>query len=218
MEGLSNKIADVLADRYFMWRWLLALGFLFMLIFSVRTLTTAPRLWIDEAKNIEIAQSFNTEGKFDMQVAPGQFTNVPYLIQSTGYPVTGSLAVFFRIFGFGLVQARVFMLLWMIATVLVLYRFLKHLFGERAAVLAVLLVVTFASFYDNGRAMMGEIPGFFFLISGLYFWFCRESLPKAGLLLALAVVTTPSVYLLIIPALVLALVFRTGRVKNILIL
>lgn len=210
MDGLNQ----IFRKHFSIWHALLVAAFLFMLVFSVRHLTTAPRLWIDEAKNIEIAESFNTSGVFDMELAPGYFTGVPHLLQSTGYPVTAPLALVFKIFGFGFVQARVYMILWMIATVLVLYLFLKRLFGEQPAVFAVLLVVTFASFYDNGRAMMGEIPGFFFLVSGLYYWFCRDSLPNAGLLLGLAVVTKPSVYLLIIPTLFLVLIFRKAGLKN----
>jgi hypothetical protein len=196
------------------WPVCLATAFLFMLVFSLCHLTTEPRLWLDEAKNIEIAESFNTSGRLDMEISPGTFTGVAHLLQSTGYPVTVPLALVFKIFGFGLVQARLYMLLWMFAVVGILYIFLRNLFGNRFAVLATLLVVTFASFYDNGRPMMGEIPGFFFLLCALYFWLCRDSLWKAGVLFGLAVVSKPSVYLLIIPALFLTFLFRKNRFKN----
>lgn len=213
-----NNLTEIFGKQFTLWRALLFTGFLFMLVFSLRHLTTEPRFWLDEAKNIEIAQSFNTSGRFDMEIAPGVFTGVPHLLQSTGYPVTAPLALVFKIFGFGLAQARIYMLLWMFSAIGVLYLFLKNLFEERFAVLAVLLVVTFASFYDNGRPMMGEIPGFFFLVSALYFWLCRESFWKAGLLFGLAVVAKPSVFLLIIPALFLALIFRKDGFKKLIVI
>ena len=105
------------------WSWLLLGAFLFTVIFSVWHLTTAPRLWLDEAKNIELAESFATAGKLDIEIAPGIFTGAPHLLQSTGYPATLPLALFFKIFGFGLAQARIYMLLWILATLAILYLF-----------------------------------------------------------------------------------------------
>lgn len=201
-----------------LWRVVLVLSFLFVMVYSIPRLTTAPRLWLDEAKNIELAQSFNSAWRLDMEIAPGQFTGVPHLLQSTGYPVTIPLAFIFKIFGMNFTAARLYMLVWIFVTLCALYHFLKNMFGERHAVLGLALIVSFASFYDNGRTIMGEIPGFFFLISGLYFWLFRGSLWQAGLLLGLAVVCKPSIYFILIPTLVIVLGLRSGWFKNISIL
>ncbi|MSU54989.1 MAG: hypothetical protein EXS46_00435 [Candidatus Taylorbacteria bacterium] len=216
MENYFDKLY-LFGKRFPLRSFFLLSGFLFMILFSLFHLTTQPRLWLDEAKNIEIAQSFNTSGKFDMELSLGHFSEVPHLLQSTGYPVTIPLALTFRIFGFGLVQARLFMLAWMIVAMLVSFILLKKIIGFRSAVFSILLIVTFASFYDNGRPMMGEIPGFLFLVSGLYYWLCRQSPWIAGGFFSLAVVSKPSVYLLIIPTLFFVLIFRGQRIKNLMV-
>ena len=147
---------------------ILAAILLFVFAVSLPTLTTRPRLWADEAKSIELALNFERFGALDMQTAPGEFSGVAHLLQSTGYPVTVPLAGIFSLFGFGMTQARLFMLLWMIAALCVIFFFLRRLFGAREALFALALIATFASFHDNGRTVVGEIPGFLFLLMGLW--------------------------------------------------
>ena len=55
---------------------------------SFPVLTTWPRVWIDEGKDIELARGFLNAGKLDIEIAPWQFSGVASLLQSTGYPVT----------------------------------------------------------------------------------------------------------------------------------
>jgi len=74
-----------------------------------------------------------------------------------------------------------------------------------------LLVATFASFYGSGRTVVGEIPGFFFLLIGLYFLFEKKSCAVAGIFLGLAVVTKPSVFGLLLPVLFIVLLLRPRR-------
>ena len=185
-----------------------------MTLYSVQTLTTRPRLWIDEAKSIELARNFAAAGHLDIQTAPASFSEVSPLLQSTGFPVTLSLAVVFEIFGFGLATARVVMLIWMIVAVIAFIHLGVRLFGWDRALAAATLLVTFASLYDNGRTVVGEIPGFVFLLTGLYVWLYSEKSHTqyhAGLWWGLAVVTKPSVFGLIIPTIVVVcLVERTS--------
>jgi len=146
---------------------LLALIILGVVIFSVSTLTTKPRLWTDEGLNLELARNFLLYGKLDITVAPGVFSGVSFLLQPTGYPLTVPLAGFFKIFGFGLVQARLAMLGLMAFMLWLVYRFCRRLFGEEAALISMALIATFGPFYGNGRCTTGEIAGFIFLILGL---------------------------------------------------
>jgi 4-amino-4-deoxy-L-arabinose transferase-like glycosyltransferase len=141
----------------------------FVIIFSVSTLVTKPRFWTDEAVSIHIARSFLTHGILSPQITPDSFLEPAYLIQSTGYPVTVSLAGFFKIFGYGLYQARVFMILWIIIALSAVFFLAKKLFGETQACFSLLLIASFASFYGSGRTVVGEIPGFAFLLAGFYF-------------------------------------------------
>src|SRR3989338_10109557 len=225
---------------------ILAAILLFVLAVSLPTLTTRPRLWADEAKSIELALNFERFGMLDMQTAPGELSGIPHLLQSTGYPVTAPLAGIFSLFGFSMTVARTYMLFWMIAALCGIFFFLRRLFGVREAIFAIALIATFASFHDNARTVVGEIPGFLFMIIGLWvllfhfqydenhLFFESASEPAkrevrygnvgewineviafervktrkkqmilvaiAGLFFGLAVVTKPSIYMAILPA------------------
>lgn len=181
---------------------------LFVVVFSYSPLLNKPRLWTDEAVSIDIARSFLDYGVLSPQIAPDTFYEFPHLIQSTGYPVTVSLATFFKLFGYGLYQARIFMLIWILATLATLYISGCRIFGKRQTVLAILLFISFASFYGSGRTVVGEIPGFIFLILGLYIAFTRSGFFWSGIFWGLAVVTKPSVFGLIIPTVFLTLLFE----------
>ncbi len=184
------------------------LAILFVIAVSVPVLNTKPHLWADEAKSIELARNFADYGKLEIQTAPGEFTGFPQVLQSTGYPVTVPLALVFRLFGFGLTQARIYMLLWMALFLVVGYMFSRRLSGNWQAIAALFLIVSFASFYDSGRTVVGEIPGMVFLILGLYFWLFRNAYYWSGFWLGLSVVTKPSVFGLIIPAIALFLLLE----------
>lgn len=179
-----------------------------VLVVSFSTLTTKPRLWIDEAKSIELARSFLKFGKLDIETAPGEFTGFPEILQSTGYPVTVPLAIFFKLFGYGLVQARIYMLIWMVIVLSTTFIVARRLFGDWLALGSVLLIATFASFHDSGRTVVGEIPGFVFLLFGIYFWLIRSNYFWTGLWWGLAVVAKPSVYTWIIPTICLVLLLE----------
>mgnify|MGYP001618123397 CR=1 FL=1 len=170
---------------------------------SFSVLTTWPRVWIDEGKDIELARGFLNAGKLDIEMAPGQFSGVASLLQSTGYPVTVPLAGVFKLFGYGFEQARAYMLLWALIAIATVFFVSRKFLGNFNAIFSVLLIVTFASFYDSGRAVVGEIPGFVFLMAGLYFALYKDSYNKSGLFIGLSIVSKPSVFTWILPALVL---------------
>ena len=194
---------------------ILAAILLFVLAVSLPTLTTRPRLWADEAKSIELALNFERFGMLDIQTTPGEFSGIPHLLQSTGYPVTVSLAGIFSLFGFSMTAARPHMLFWGIAAFCGLFFFLRRLFGVREAFFAVALIATFASFHDNARTVVGEIPGFLFMIFGLWILlFNSKYVAMAGFFFGLAVVTKPSIYMAILPAIAVALYFRDQDIKR----
>ena len=182
---------------------LFCLGIIFVLSVSFSTLTTKPQISTDEAVSIELARNFQIDHVLDVKTAPAVFSGFGERLQSTGYPVTVPLSWFFSLFGYGLAQARVYMLLWMLAGVSFLFWLGRKWFGDRSGLAAFLLVVTFASFYANGRTVVGEIPGFLFLLVGFYFLFSRQKFFWAGFFLGFAVVSKLSVFGLVIPTLIL---------------
>lgn len=167
---------------------------------SLPVLTTKPRLWYDEGINIEFAKNFLDFGKLDVLIAPGEFSGLTRFYQASGYPLSLPLSLFFRIFGFGPVQARVYMLGWMILALLSIFIFVKKLVSRESALIVSALIATFASFHDNSRAVMGEIPGFVFLLWALYWIFWKNSYFVSGLLLGLVISAKPSVYISALPA------------------
>lgn len=183
--------------------WFVSIFVIFiMILFSLNTLTTKPRLWYDEGLNIEVARNISYFHKIEAQVAPNVFSGQTVrMFQATGYPVTIPLAIFFKIFGFGATQARIYMLGWMVLTLLAVFWIMRRLFGVDEAILALLLMVTFPPFHDNARTVIGEIPGFFFLFTGCYFLLRRRAFLIGGLLIGLAVAAKISVYVALIPAL-----------------
>jgi hypothetical protein len=177
---------------------LLILCLIFTLTYSLWFLTTKPRVWIDESSTIEIAHNFSTNQRLDIEISPGKFTGVPYLLQSTGYPVTTGMALFFKVFGYGFYQARIYMVIWMMLALWLVYFFGSKLFGRISATCATMLIAIFSSFFNSARCAVGEVPGFVFLLTGLYLYF-GNLYYAAGFLLGLAVVSKPSVFLLIVP-------------------
>lgn len=202
---LIKRIFYNIKNRY---AWLgLALVIVFINVFSFQTLTTKPAVWYDEGINIELARNFSEFGKLDIAVAPNTFADRGATIGSTGYPITGPLALVFKLFGFGFAQARIYMLLWMSIFLICVFYFAKKSWGENTALLATALIATFASFYGNGRSVMGEIPGFTFILLSLFWYFYRKSFFITGIFLGLAVVSKPAVYIYFIPAFVIILLF-----------
>lgn len=201
---------------------LVSLVILVVIIVSSQRLTTWPRIFYDEGITIEIARNFQLFKVLDILTAPGQFTDIPYVTGSNGFPITLPLALFFELFGFGLAQARIYALIWLIIFFVAIYLFVKKFWGKNNALAALLLVATFAPVYDAGRRVLGEIPGFIFLLAGLFFLITRQKdISKyrywgivAGIFFGLAIVSKPSVYLLIIPAFILASLFINHNLRK----
>ena len=139
--------------------WVLFGSIVFLTIVSFMTLTTKPRLWTDEAVTIEIAHSLSRFGELNIQTSPTQFFEFPYLLQSTGYPLTVLLAAVFRIFGFSFVAVRSFMVFVMLASYLP-FSFGRNVFGPKKTAL---LFTSYARsfFYASGRTATGEVGSIF---------------------------------------------------------
>ena len=179
---------------------------------SYSELTTWPKFWYDEGIAVEIAHTFAEHQILDITVAPHVYSPYAAMIAGpNGYPVTIPLALAFDVFGFSLFVARFYMLLWCIAFIAIVFFFLRKFFDTKSAVLGCLLMLSFASFFANGRTVTGEIPGFSFLLLGIWL-LLEDKFFFAGLLLGLAAASKPSLYLWVcIPAAVDVLFFRKEK-------
>ena len=193
-------------------RWLLIIILVFVIIFCFSNLTSRPKLWFDEGLNMELAHNFLMFGKLDVSTAPGVFTGAAYAIGTNGFPLTIPLSVVYSIFGFGFEQTRIYMLCWIIAVLLSLYYVIKYFFGNKKALITVALVATFAPFYGNGLTAFGEIPGFFFLIWGLFLLVkTQPRYLQNGLFFGLASASEGALYLLLFPSFLVFLFFADRK-------
>ncbi|MEK7480612.1 MAG: glycosyltransferase family 39 protein [Patescibacteria group bacterium] len=192
-------------------KWILSSIPLVILVLFFSTyggLTATPKFWHDEAVPFEIARNLTEYGTPDLAVAPGIFWQKGFMTHATGFPLTLPLAGVFKIFGVGVAQSRLLMIVWMLAMLATLFFVIRAFFDQKTAFFSVLLIATFSSFYANGRTGTGEIPGFLFLLMALYFLYQRNWYGWGGLFAALAAVTKPSMYLFVLPVMVLEILIK----------
>jgi 4-amino-4-deoxy-L-arabinose transferase-like glycosyltransferase len=169
----------------------------FALFFALSGFLIRPALWFDEGITLEIARNYAFYGHLDVLTAPHVFSNLGYLVGTNGYPLTLPLAVAFKVFGYGLVQARIVMLLWMVATLTATYWVTKKLFGVVSALCATALMATFATFYADGLTATGEMPALFFFMIGMWFLLGKKDYFWMGIFWGLAMAAKPGVFILL---------------------
>jgi len=172
--------------------------------FCLRELGTFPAAWTDDSLFMIMAR----------QVADGRGYTVPLLSHEWAYPYFLAIgptlilpvALFIKLFGFSVAIARVPMVLYIAGTSILLYLFAQKITDRRTAQWSTALLLTLSTFINTGKTVMGEIPGFFFLILGLLLMLKAGSWKKdvgIGLCFGLSVLTKLT-YGLIYPALGIA--------------
>lgn len=174
-----------------------------------------PKYWWDEAFTIEIAQTFNELGVFDLTVAPHKPSNIAIAVNANGFPLSYSLALLFRLTGTSVTAARILMVGWMLLLFFISYFFFKKYLGHEKTLSGLLLIATFASFYANGRTATGDVPGLVFFTLALYA-LTRKHFFITGILTALALVTKTSSFHVAPIAIGLAIIFseETGKTHS----
>jgi 4-amino-4-deoxy-L-arabinose transferase-like glycosyltransferase len=181
-----------------------------ILFFSVYNLASFPLTWFDEGSHLHVPKAVIRLGAYADYSSDGFRYFGPTI--GVGPTVLLPVAAAFRAFGIGLLQARLVMVLYLLAAIVAFYRLARVLGGRRLAWVATALFVTSrgVSLFEYGRQVLGEVPGFFFLAAGLALWLAtweRSSwrrLALVGLLLGLSVVTKNQYLLVIAPAIGLA--------------
>lgn len=202
---------------------------LIALFLAFYNLEYAPRTWHDEGAAMSVARTLVEDGVYAVRSSDGYQTFGP--IQSVGPTVLLPVALSFRLFGVGLVQGRIVMALFTLATLAALYTVSLRLFDRATALLTVALLLgsPTARFLWFGRQVLGEVPALGFFLAGWLAWrqgACsgrRWAYIVAGLLFGAAMVTKSS-YILIgfstLALLALAEVFyyRQGRLGEIVLI
>jgi len=181
--------------------------FVFLAVFN---LTSFPTTWFDEGSHLHVPKTLIHFGTYADYSSEGFRYYGPTI--GVGPTVMLPIAAAFRLFGIGLLQARVVMVVYLLAAVYVFYRLANMLGGQRLAWVTTALLVTSrgVALLENGRQVLGEVPGLFFLVAGLALWFAAwekaswKRLALVGLLVGLAVVTKYQYLLILVPTLGLA--------------
>jgi 4-amino-4-deoxy-L-arabinose transferase-like glycosyltransferase len=187
-----------------------AAGVVLALFLALYNLPDYPLTWFDEGSHLHVPKTLVRFGVYADYSSEGFRHYGPTL--GIGPTVVLPIAAVFRLFGIGLLQARLVMALYLLATVYAFYRLARTLSGRRFAWVATGLLVTSrgVALVLYGRQALGEVPGLFFLVAGLGLWFTKWErsswwrLGLVGLCLGLAVVTEYQYLLFLAPTLALA--------------
>ncbi|MBA3733314.1 glycosyltransferase family 39 protein [Patescibacteria group bacterium] len=154
---------------------ILILVFCLAIFLIVFRFTSTPKVWVDEGLWTNISENFAFHGKIALQKAPGEYVPL-HLLLSVGYPVIFPVAASMKIFGSGIVQARLPMIMYMFAFVLLAFLYTYKKFGFYTAIISLLLIISYSPFYGNGRPVQGEVPGLFYLLLTAWFlWLLQNT-------------------------------------------
>lgn len=203
-------------------------GALLLYFFVFHNLTRYPAPWFDEGSHLHVPKTLVQYGVYADISSEGFRYYGPTI--GVGPTVMLPVAAMFKLFGFGLLQARLVMALYLAAAIYVFYRLAEQLSGKWVALIALALILSSRSilFLEYGRQLLGEVPGFFFLSLALYLWFSKwnennwKRLALIGLLFGLAMITKYQYLLFLAPMLILSwgldiFYYRTTTHRNFLI-
>lgn len=183
-----------------------------LLFFALRELGTFPDLWEDDSLFMIAARSI-AEGKGYGIPVLTDFWHWTYIL-AIGPTLLYPVAAFIWLFGFSPEIARIPMVLYLLATAAVFYLYTKNSSDRSIARWGTLLLVTFSAFVNTGKPVMGEIPGFFFLLVGLSVFDKGKLSWKwaavSGIFLGLAVVTKLTLGL-VFPAIAVAFLWSLWK-------
>ncbi len=189
------------------------LAALIVVVASTYHLSESPGIWYDEGFYFQTSMNLAAHGVQELQIAPGSF--VPTDTVTVGYPVLAPMAAAFKLFGVGVVQARSIGVISILGFCIAAYALIYLLYGARVAGWSALLLATFPLLYGNGKSVIGEVPGLFFLALALLslLWLERSAYrdlrayAAVGLFAGLCVVTK-LIFILLLPALFVVFLLR----------
>lgn len=207
---------------------LLILITVFVVFLAFYNLTNYPLTWYDEGSHLHVPKALVLFGVYADYSSEGFRHYGPSI--GIGPTVLLPIAAVFKVFGIGLLQARLVMALYSIVAVIAYYQLARIIGGSTTALVAILLLLSTrgVNFVEVGRNVLGEVPALFFLVAGLVVWFSgwdqnrTGRLFVVGLLLGLAMVTKYQFIIFIIPTFGLGwlsnwLYYKTTSHKNFII-
>lgn len=151
------------------------------MFFFLRDLGTFPAAWTDDGIFMTVARTLAEEGIYAIPVLDHHWHFPPFL--GSGPPVILPSAFFIRLFGFSVTVARVPMVAYLLLTCLVFYRATREWCGVNSARLGTAALLSLSAFVNNGKPVLGEVPGILFLLMALV-WILRNPLTLRGAVFA----------------------------------
>lgn len=182
--------------------------------FTYRELGSFPRSWVDEGLFIMTAKNFASGRGYAIPLLT-HLWYFPYFL-AVGPTVIFPAALSLKLFGVSVAAARLPMTLYILGTAVMMYIFTNHIANRTAARWSAALLVTLSAFINTGKPLLGEIPGFFFLILGIFAMSrTKKPVPRglaSGACFGLSIVTKLT-NALILPGLAIAWIAAASRRK-----
>ena len=167
-------------------RWCEVVLVVILLFAAFFRLNAVPPLWWDEGWTLSVARNWLEHGHYSRLLA-GQLTSSGLQASPT---VTASVYLSFRLFGIGVIQARVVGVVFTVACLALIYYLVSRIYNQSIA-LGTLLVLTFLPAYIElfpiymGRQVLGEMAALFFLVAGYACILGVPRHPRCALFLAM---------------------------------
>lgn len=180
--------------------------------FSLFNLPYAPHTWFDEGSHLHVPKALVQLGVYADVSSEGFRYHGPTI--GVGPTVMLPIALNFQIFGIGMWQGRIIIVLYLLLACWAIYKLGAQLYGKHIAFLSLVLLLasrtlSYEGAIEYGRQVLGEIPGTAFLIFGIFCWLKAIEQPTkrwligSGLGFGLALVTKNQFTLIVPPTLIL---------------
>ncbi|HMR98871.1 MAG TPA: glycosyltransferase family 39 protein [Anaerolineales bacterium] len=171
-----------------------------------------PVTWFDEGLALQGALNLVNHGQYAMRSVEG-FRTLDQPLIANGPGLIIPIAIIFKIFGVGLLQARILAAVFFLATALLFFRISSALYSAPSALVSVFLLLSIPDegFLFYGRQALGNVPALMYFFIGFLFFLALGKKKQtryailSGLFFGLALVTKGQ-YWIFVPALGLAVV------------
>jgi 4-amino-4-deoxy-L-arabinose transferase-like glycosyltransferase len=168
-----------------------------------------PAPWYDEGSHLHVAKNFALNGVYADFSSEGNRPFGPAV--GVGPTVMLPIALLFKIAGVNITLARAVIVAYGVLALAAFYFLTARLVNPRGALVALALVLLSPAvdFVYNARTVLGEIPGLFFILMGLWLWLkpgkhSIGNLLLIGAMMGLACITKNQYALFTLPSLLFA--------------
>lgn len=180
-------------------------------------LSESPGIWFDEGMYTQTALMLSKHGVQGIQVAPGVIDSAGSV--TGGFPFVGPISLSYHYFGSGVLQGRIVMAVFIVGFVALTWVGMTLIAGPLVGGLSALALSSFPMLYGDGKSVLGEIPGFFFLAASMIAlvllerrsFTSRTGFMLTALFVGLCIVTKP-IFILLLPAYAIVWVVRYKQI------